>query len=494
MAKFDFKNAVKHNKNLKFGGYATIVTVIVLVVVVVINLLFEQLTLTIDLTEEELYSVGADSMEIIDELDQDIHIYGFYASGDEDGSYAKMVVNFLTEYANLSDHISFDIKDPVSDPAFANQYMKSTTETISSGNVVVASEKTGRYKILDLSDMLTVAASQTSSSGYTVTGWNAEAAVTGAVQYVTSDNTPVIYQLTGHGETVLDESVTSYLNTSNFDVDTLSLVAGDAVDPSNYNTILVNNPQTDLTDMEYDTLLAYMEKGGRMIFLAEYNIPEMTNFDKLLERFGMSLNRSGYIVETDTSNYYSYPQLVIPNKQDAGDDTHEIIQNLEEGAQLMMLAPTGITINENMNRATKLTTLLDTSEGALIKGSDSTTLAYEEGDEKGPFNLAVIAVEQEQDGSNVRTAKMAVIGSSTFIDYTKSSGLITNGNYLFFMNVCSFLQDEVSTLYIPSKEFSGARLSTTMGVAVTGGIVYVIVIPLIIVGIGVFIWIRRKNL
>ena len=55
MAKLDFKNAARRNKNLKYGGYATIVTVICVVILVVVNLLFEKLNLTIDLTQEELF-------------------------------------------------------------------------------------------------------------------------------------------------------------------------------------------------------------------------------------------------------------------------------------------------------------------------------------------------------------------------------------------------------------------------------------------------------
>ncbi len=502
MAKFDFKNAVKHNKNLKYGGYAMIVTTIVLIVLIVVNVLFDKLGLTIDLTEEEYYSVGDDSMEIINALDQDVDIYAFYASGDEDGNYARMVVNFLEQYVNLSDHLSFSIKDPVGDPAFASQYMKNANETISSGNIVVTSKETGRYKILDLSDMLLITADSSSSNGYKVSAWDAESAITGAVQYVTSDFTPVLYQLSGHGETMLDDKVTDYLNTSNFEVATLSMVAGDEIEPSTYNTILVNNPQNDLTDPEYETLIHYMENGGRLIFLAERGLPVMTNFDKLLARFGLGIDRNGYVIETDTNQFYQYPQLVLPKQQEGDKEAepgtegsvNEIIANLEDTEQLMMLAPVNITIADDRNRATDVTQLLFTSDGALIKAEGNDAFAYQEGDEKGPFNLAVLAYEQEQVGNNVKDAKLIVVGSSTFIDYEGASGLTTNGNYKFFLNVCSYLQDAVSSLYIPAKEFTTETLSTTMATALTGGIVYTIVIPLLIVGVGIFIWIRRKNL
>jgi hypothetical protein len=225
----------------------------------------------------------------------------------------------------------------------------------------------------------------------------------------------------------------------------------------------------------------------------EYNLPEMKNFDRLLARFGMSVDRSGFIIETDDAHYYSYPQLIIPNMQ-TEDDMTEIIQNLQSNTQLRLLAPASIKESADRNRRTKLTTLLYTSEGALIKAEGNSMLAYEEGDEKGPFNLIMMAVEQEQLGNNVATAELCVIGSSSFIDYEAASGLVTNGNYQLFLNICSYMQDQVSTLYIPPKEFSSENLLNTMRVAITGGIIFVVVIPLIIIGIGVFIWMRRKKL
>ena len=493
MAKLDFKSAAKRNKNLKYGGYAAVVTVICVVILVVVNLLFEKLNLTIDLTKEELYTVSEETMEILNELDTELDIYGFYVSGEETSTYNSMVVNFLERYEALNKHLHFELKDPVGDPAFANQFLKGVDETITSGNVVVTNKDTGRYKILALSDMLKFSYDQSSSNGYRVSGWNAEAAITGAVQYVTSDKTPAIYQLVGHGETMLDDRVTGYLNTSNFDVYSLNMVSGDEISPENYNTILINNPKSDITDMEYDTILNYMEHGGRLIFMFEYNIPEMKNFDRLLARFGMSVDRSGFIVETDQAHYYSYPQLIIPNMQTENDMT-EIIQNLAENTQLLFLAPSAIKESADRNRLTKLTTLLYTSEGALIKAEGNSMLALEDGDKAGPFNLCMMAVEQEQIGTSVATAELCVIGSSSFIDYNAASGLVTNGNYQFFLNICSYMQDQVSTLYIPPKEFSSDNLINTMRVAITGGVVFVIVIPLLIIGIGVFVWMRRKKL
>ena len=494
MAKFDFKNVVKKNKNLKYGGYATIVTAIACVILIVLNLMFEQLHLTIDLTEEELYSVSKETMDILDELDQDVDIYGFYASGDETGTYSSMVVTFLERYENLSDHLHFEIKDPVNDPAFANQFITGPDETISSGNVVVTAASTGRYKILALSDMLKFSYDSNSSQGYRVSGWDAEGAITGAVQYVTSEKTPAIYQLTGHGESTLYETVVTYLNKSNFDVETISLMSGDSIDPSTFNTILVNTPQHDLTDDEYNTLIDYMENGGRMIFLTEYNIPELPNFDKLLSRFGFSIDRSNFILETNTDYFYNnYNNLTRPDTITTG-DAASILDNISAADQICFPWPTSIEISEQRNRSTNISVLLQTSDDALIKMGENQSLTLEDGDKQGPFVVCAIATEQEQIGTEVHTAELCVIGSSTFIDYSAIGPYSTDGNNKLFLSICNYMQDEVSSLYIPPKTFTQENLLTSMRQALVGGIVFVIVIPAVIIICGVIIWKRRKKL
>ena len=106
----------------------------------------------------------------------------------------------------------------------------------------------------------------------------------------------------------------------------------------------------------------------------------------------------------------------------------------------------------------------------------------------------MIATEQEQIGNDVRTAELCVIGSSSFVDYTAAQGFVTNGNYQLFLNIASSMQDSVSSLYIPAKEFSSENLITSMRVAITGGVIFVIIIPVVIIAIGVIIWMRRKKL
>lgn len=169
---------------------------------------------------------------------------------------------------------------------------------------------------------------------------------------------------------------------------------------------MINNPQSDLTDNEYEILLDYMEKGGRMLVLVESDLPSLPNFEKLLTRFGISVER-GSVWETSARNYYMYPNLVIPNYGD-----HDITSDMTgANSYLLMLNPAALTVSEDRNRATTITPIMTTSDGALIKGDpESTVLAYEEGDTKGPFTLGLVAEEQKSLDNSVVTAEDGCIG------------------------------------------------------------------------------------
>ena len=133
---------------------------------------------------------------------------------------------------------------------------------------------------------------QTYSYDYNITAFKAEEALTSAIQYVTSQNTPVLYMLTGHGEENLTENMQNLLKKANFDVQEFSLTGTQELAANEYTIVLINNPTSDITELEYNDLQAYMDAGGRMMFNVEYSYPEnMTYFDKLLDVYKRQVQR-----------------------------------------------------------------------------------------------------------------------------------------------------------------------------------------------------------
>lgn len=103
-----------------------------------------------------------------------------------------------------------------------------------------------------------------------------------------------------------------------------------------------------------------------------------------------------------------------------------------------------------------------------------------------------MAEEQKSLDNTVVTAKMVVVGSSSFIE--RNSGTMLQGNYTMFINICDYLQDEVSSLYISSKSLVEDAVPVTTQTVITGGLIFVILIPLAVLACGLVVYLRRKHL
>ena len=154
MRKFNYRSSNKNKKSLKYGGYASITTIILVTALVLVNVLFSLLGWKVDLTVQKLYTPGDITTEIIESLDEDITIYGLYNTGTEDNNTNKAVITLLEEYCNLSEHLSFATVDPLTDPAFASQYLADSS--LDNGSLIVVNEETGKNKTIPVTKMYQV--------------------------------------------------------------------------------------------------------------------------------------------------------------------------------------------------------------------------------------------------------------------------------------------------------------------------------------------------
>lgn len=485
MGKFSFKDSAKKNKNLKYGGYMTIVVVLALIALIIVNVLFQQLKIKVDLTPEQLYTIGSKTQLLLDEVQEDVTIYGLYVTGKENTA----AISLIEDYIKHCDKLTYKQIDPYVNPEFTNQY-KQADETIATKSLIVVNNATGKYKVVAESDLYQYSRTlnqQTYSYDYNITAFKAEEALTSAIQYVTSQNTPVLYMLTGHGEENLTENMQNLLKKANFDVQEFSLTGTQELAANEYTIVLINNPTSDITELEYNDLQAYMDAGGRMMFNVEYSYPEnMTYFDKLLARYGVSVQR-GPIIEADTSHYYQQPYIVLP---DIGE--HDVTEDVSKQSVIQVL-PTGLAIAENRNRNTEITPILTTSEGAIIKSNlESTVMDFEEGDIKGPFYTGLMVEESNSVDGDLKYTRLAVFGSSSM--FNTDSGLFSTGNYNVFYNTLNYLQTSVDSLYISPKEYTTDTLTVNASTMVTLSAVFVAVIPLALIIAGIVVWTRRKHL
>ncbi len=491
MKKFNYRSSTQHKKSLKYGGYATITTIILLTALILVNVLFNLFGWEIDLTVEKLYTPSDVTVEILENLEDDITIYGLYNTGTEENKTNQNVITLIEEYCDLSEHMTFEMVDPLTNPAFTSQYL--VNSSLENGSLIVVNETTGKHKSIPITNLYEV----TTDYDYltqTITGFSAESYVTNAIQYVTLEETPTLYELDGHNEAKLNADYVEYLQYANYEVESMNIVLDNIteIEVTEHTVVLINAPVNDLDENEYQILLNYMEKGGRMIFMAASDTPELPNFSRLLERYGLSI-QTGTMYERDMNQYYQYCNVLRPIVSDKNEISSYLLDDTNN--YVIMLAPAAIEISEERSSRIEIESLLTTSESAIIKGEGNplSSTDYQEGDLTGPFSLCVTAEEAVNlDNGNVATTKLAVIGSSDFIDVS-SGKFVTTGNYKLVTLICDYMQDVTDSLSISSKSLEEARISTTAADFLFYGALFVIVIPAVIIVTGIVIWVRRKH-
>src|SRR5699024_9223263 len=151
---------------------------------------------------------------------------------------------------------------------FAAQY---TDETVYDNSLVAVSGDT--YQYIPYSDMYVY---EMNYSTYTSqqTAYDGEGRLTSAISYVTSDDLPKMYILQGHNEAEISSTLEDRISKQNITTETLSLLTLEAV-PEDCDILMINSPQTDLSETEAQYIIDYLDNGGKVFMTSTYTDTEM---------------------------------------------------------------------------------------------------------------------------------------------------------------------------------------------------------------------------
>ncbi|MBO6052112.1 MAG: Gldg family protein, partial [Clostridia bacterium] len=257
-----------NKKALKIGSISITTTAVVIAIFIVINLFVGELPSTatkFDLSARELFTISDETRAVLSRVDEDVRIYLLTQRGGEDPTIREM----LERYHALNSHITWTTVDPVTNPAFLEQY---TSETLSDNSLVVESAR--RSYVVDYYEIFQTEYTEEDYYYYYYYGqipqgtpyYYGELQLTTAVDYVTRDDLPVLGTLEGHGETALSESYTSLVGDENVEIRALTLLNVDAV-PADMTSILINIPTSDISAAEESMLADYLDRGGSVILV-----------------------------------------------------------------------------------------------------------------------------------------------------------------------------------------------------------------------------------
>lgn len=464
-------------RQLKRGAYSVGLILLTTAVVVCANLLLKQVPAAyteFDVTGERLYSLTEDSYRVMDGLQENITIYVL----STESSMSQDVVQTLRRYEDYSKkQIRVEYVDISANPAFAEQY---TDASLSPGSLIVVGEKRSKcidYTALYLSEL------SYETFAYETMAYDAEGQITSALNYVTMEDMPKVYLLTGHGEADLEESFLSVLSKLNIEYERLNLLTADGV-PEDAAGLIVNAPTADFSADDTEKIRSYLDGGNNALFVYGYGREALPNYRSLLEAYQVTI-ADGLVVEQNRDYYYQNNILWLLPEVESDELTASVY-----GRYVFAPNACGIVIDEQAEEKGEVHYLLRTTQDAFVRANPDEVTEGEkvEGDVDGPFALGVKATRQTENG----TSTIAVYTSAELFSEVVDERVAGNNKKLFEGTVSGFasVEDNVS---IPAKSYYAGLLTVSMLDVMVAGLLMVLAVPIALLVAGFVIWLQRRK-
>lgn len=466
--------------------FSTGMIAIVVALTVVVNLIASALPETytqIDATSQKLYSITEDTEKYLDTLKDDVTLYVMVNKNSKDDNVDRT----LQKYASASKHVKVKYVDPNVSPTFASKY---TDSDVTSNSIIVVCGD--RSKVIDYnSDIYEY--SYDSSYNYSVTGYDCEGQVTAAIQYVTSESTTNVYELTGHDESTLSGDFSEVFQKRFMNVGSLSLLTVDAI-PEDCQALFITAPQSDLSEDDLSKLSQYLGNGGKIYLSIDYSKwNDLTNFKKLLSDNNIETTES-LLAETDRSYYYQSPFYLLPNVENT-----EVSSSVVGMTQVFVPYSVGLTYTgEDDSNVTSFMTTSDTTIAkaaaniaAVQSQADAANIAsVQDGDTQGQYSLGMMV-------TNENGGELCVLGSAMMC--TDSANQIVSGhNATLFNGIVNALVttddgNSDNAVVIAAKDYTVSNLTVSANAMLVYGILWGIFMPIALIIIGIIVWARRRK-
>ncbi len=473
----------------KFGVIATLITVGVVAAAVVLNILIGELMdrypLSIDLTSDSLYEISDETIDYIQNLDQNITIHVLATKENLSYSYDYMDLvqagKTLDAFAQNSDKITVDYIDLAANPTFAANYPDYDLKAYDVIFESAAADGSGsNVSVLNFSDMFDYSYDDnqnlTSSS-------HVEQSVLNEILYVVSGERPKVAFIGGFGELASD-SLQTLVKGNNYEAVTWNLVTEEA--PEGADIAVWFGPENDPDEDTLKKIDTFLSGGGKLLlftdpYCSSSNQPTLSAF---LGEWGLGAI-DGFAFETDSSKMVgTAPYFPIVDF----DDT-EYSSGLETSGTYVafyLARPLEVLFESKGDISAKVLLSLSETSGyhdpSLINN-------YTPQDADIVGNVTVAA-----ESENASTGSKVFLFGSTYSfdsDFLTTS-VLSNAEYI--VGVLNTLSEREDTVTIAPKNVSGEANTMTGSNVIISSAAFIVVIPLGVLAAGIWVLIRRRHM
>lgn len=431
-----------------------LITLILLCLFGVLAWLSQRHSFEIDITGNADNTLSVQSQKLLSALPGKVQINAYIKKSQ---SSRLQIAQLVDRYSRIKPDLTLSFIDPDTQPEKVREH-----NIDAAGAIII--EYQGRSEKLTFID---------------------EAALSNALLHLTNADERWVSFLIGHGERSPDTQANFDISEFGKEMDrrkikaqTINLANIPAI-PDNSSLLVIASPSVPLLAGEINLIKDYLERGGNLLLLTD---PDNQPVDVLLQQLDMH-RLDGVIVDNSTSLYgIKDPSFIVAGNYAA----HPISQ----GFQTISLFPkvSALAIEEDSPfQATAVinSTAQSWSDTGPISGK--VVFDADRGEKQGPLSFAY-ALTREL--SNKTQQRIVVIGDGDFL----SNAYLGNvGNLDLGLRIVNWLIHDDRNIDIPAKITKDKTLQLTQTSVAIIGFGFLIILPVLLLLTGLFIWRKRKQ-
>ena len=450
----------KTRRELRIQGWIFII--LFLIVMGLLAWLSTRYNKELDWTATGRYTLSASSLKVLEKLEAPVNITS-YASGGEIAPVRQQVRDLVSRYQKVSDKLKLEFVDPMTNP-----------------------DKTRELGIRTDGEMILEYQSRTEHLQMFT-----EEGLTNSLQRLLRNAERQIVFITGHGERSPEGRANhdmsifiDNLKNKGFKINTVDLTKT-LVLPANIAVLVIASPQLEYLKGETDLIKKYVQDGGNLLWLAEPN--SKATLTELAQQLKIKI-LNGIVVDLDIQLLgVNDPTIVMGQYKE-----HAITSNFN----VLTLYPRVVGLDFEKDDNWQVTPFLESIqrswlETGEIKGAISFSKAE---DIEGPIKIGLALTRSLNDDKDKdaqdKTQRVVVMGDGDFIS---NAYLGNQGNQNMGESILNWLTHDDNFIDIPARTAPGSKLVVDKNMMILLGASYLLIIPIILVGSGVFIWLRRRK-
>lgn len=437
---------------------------------------------TFDFTEDKIHSLSDMSKQMLESLDKDVKITIINMSEIEE--------NLANQYNSINNRITVEVVD---DMSARTDLQDEYGLTANSSAIIVESDY--NYKLLGSNNLYT----------YDYTTYQQidtrEEAITNAIIDVTTEERPVVYNLVGHNKYSTDYFYLFLNDLYNeaYDVNDLDLLTAGEV-PEDCSVLMITSLAEDITTAERDSILKYIDKGGKIILFTDPNSTgkEMPNFQKVLDEYGISISKGVMLEQDEDRVMYGTSSAILVTVSPYSSVTGPTGMNIE--ACFMTTGRIDFEDSDKLEElGVEVETLATTSDESFYRTDYSNTSNEKTDDDEDAPNATVGALIKKTIDDDT-TSELIVYSNNIFITNLQIAiseqqamyALDFYNNEDLAMNSIAYLTDRENMITIRKDTEITTYTVTEQQNTIILAVIFTI--PAVIVVIGIIVWqVRRRK-